>query len=104
LAKSIVGEAFSAGVGLALGLAMAQSIFQTFRLPEKVVKQVIVCLNCGSRNPVENRFCGHCGQALYPPPPIQCPKCGVPMPRNINFCWRCGSPLRKMDGSRKKRK
>jgi rRNA maturation endonuclease Nob1 len=81
---------------------MAQSIFQTFRLPEKVVKQVIVCLNCGSRNPVENRFCGHCGQALYPPPPIQCPKCGVPMLQNLNFCWRCGSPLRKMDGNRKR--
>ncbi|MGB9960334.1 MAG: zinc-ribbon domain-containing protein [Candidatus Bathyarchaeales archaeon] len=97
MAKSLVSEAFSAGLGLALGLTMAQFMFQTFKLPEKIVRQVIVCTKCGSRNPVENRFCGQCGQALYPPPPIKCPKCGVPMPQNLNFCWRCGSPLKKMN-------
>jgi rRNA maturation endonuclease Nob1 len=104
LAKSVVGEAFSAGLGLALGLTMAQYMFQAFRLPEKPAKQVVICLKCGSKNPVENRFCGQCGQALYPPPPLKCPKCSFSMPSNQNFCWICGSPLRKTVKTRKKRK
>jgi predicted amidophosphoribosyltransferase len=92
-----MGEAFSAGIGLALGLAMTHYMFQAFRMPEKAVRQVILCPRCGRGNPVENRFCWECGNALYPPPPIHCPKCGVPMPQNINFCRRCGSPLRKAE-------
>ncbi|MGB9683840.1 MAG: zinc-ribbon domain-containing protein [Candidatus Bathyarchaeales archaeon] len=83
---------------------MAQSMLQVFRLPEKAVKPVIVCLKCGNRNPIENRFCGQCGQALYSPPPVNCPKCGMPMPSNFNFCWRCGSPLKKVVKTGKKRK
>jgi rRNA maturation endonuclease Nob1 len=104
LAESSFGEAFSAGIGVALGLFMAQSMLQVFRLPEKAVRPVIVCLKCGNRNPIENRFCGQCGQALYPPPPVNCPKCGMPMPSNFNFCWRCGSPLKKVVKTGKKRK
>jgi len=102
LTKSIVGEAFSAGIGLALGLTMTQYMFKAMKPPEKI-KQVIVCLRCGSKNPVENKFCGQCGQAFYPPPSIQCPKCGFPMPSNMNFCGKCGSPLRKTRKTRKKR-
>jgi rRNA maturation endonuclease Nob1 len=104
LAKSIVGEAFSAGLGLALGLTMAQYMFQAFRPSEKLVKQVVVCLKCGNKNPIENKFCGWCGEALCPPPPLNCPKCGFPMPQNLNFCWKCGSPLRKTVKERKKGK
>ncbi|MEM2147535.1 MAG: zinc ribbon domain-containing protein [Candidatus Bathyarchaeia archaeon] len=106
--KINISEAFSTGLGLALGLTMpfliAKHMFQVFKLPEKAVKHVVVCSRCGCRNPVENRFCGHCGQALYPPPPINCPKCGVPMPSTLNYCWRCGSTLKKTVKTRKKRK
>lgn len=104
MAKAVVGEAFSAGLGLALGLTIAQYMFQVFRLPEKTVKQVVVCLKCGGKNNVENRFCWHCGEALYPPPPINCPECGLLMPSNLKFCRRCGSTLRKTVKARKKRK
>jgi len=91
-----VGDAVSTGIGLALGLTMAQFMFQAMRSPETVVKkQVIVCLKCGSKNPVENKFCGQCGQAFYMGPPAKCPKCGSFMPGNMNFCGNCGSPLRK---------
>jgi rRNA maturation endonuclease Nob1 len=79
---------------------MTQYMFQVMRPPERVIKQVIVCLKCGSKNPVENKFCGQCGQAFYLGPPIKCPKCSAMMPNNMNFCGNCGSPLKKQ---RKKR-
>jgi len=90
-----VGDAFSAGIGLALGLTMAQYMVQVMRPSERIIKQVIVCLKCGSKNPVENKFCGQCGQAFYLGPPIKCPKCGAMMPSNMNFCGNCGLRLRK---------
>jgi rRNA maturation endonuclease Nob1 len=103
MSKYSVGNAFSAGIGLAMGLTMAQYMFQTMKPPEKMIKQVIICLRCHSKNPGENKFCGQCGQALYPPPRIQCQKCGAVMPSNMKFCGRCGSSLRKTDRTRKKR-
>jgi ribosomal protein L40E len=101
--KSNVSQAFSTGIGLAFGLTMGQYMFQAMKPPEKMIKQVIVCLRCGGKNPVENKFCGRCGQALYPPPSIQCPKCGSTMPFNVSFCRRCGSLLKEKTRVRKKR-
>jgi rRNA maturation endonuclease Nob1 len=103
MSKYNVGNAFSAGIGLVMGLTMAQYMSQIMRPPEKTIKQVIICLRCGSKNPDENKFCGQCGQALYPPPPIQCRKCSAVMPSNMKFCGKCGSLLRKADRTRKKR-
>ncbi|MEM3579107.1 MAG: zinc ribbon domain-containing protein [Candidatus Bathyarchaeia archaeon] len=96
MARPVISEAFSAGLGFALGLAMAQCIIQAFRLPEKPARQVIICLKCGGENSLENRFCWHCGEALYPPSPINCPRCSLPMPLGIKFCRRCGSPLGRL--------
>jgi len=90
-----VGDAFSTGIGLALGLTMAGYMFQAMRPPERIIKQVIVCLKCGSKNPIENKFCGQCGQPFYMGPPIKCPKCSSLMPRNMNYCGNCGLPLQK---------
>jgi rRNA maturation endonuclease Nob1 len=104
LYKPNVSDAFVAGLGLAMGLSMGQYIAQLMKSPEKPVKQVILCLKCRSRNPSENKFCGICGQPLYPPPPIQCPRCATAMPPNIKFCRRCGFLLKKTEGTRKKRK
>jgi predicted amidophosphoribosyltransferase len=98
-----VGEAFSAGLGLAMGLMMTQSIFQIMKPPQRAAKQVVICLKCGGKNPIENKFCGQCGQALYPPTPITCPSCGTPMPPRMNFCGRCGFPLKEKVKTRKKR-
>lgn len=90
-----VGEAFSAGLGLAVGLMISQSMFQIMQPSQRTVKQVIVCLKCGGRNPVENKFCGYCGKALYPPAPVNCPSCGTPMPPHMKFCRRCGFTLKE---------
>ncbi|MGQ9642087.1 MAG: zinc ribbon domain-containing protein [Candidatus Bathycorpusculaceae bacterium] len=102
MSKASVGDAFSAGIGLAMGLTMAQYMFQAMKPTERIIKQVIICLKCGGKNPVENKFCGQCGQAFYPPPQITCPKCSAKMPSNMNFCGRCGSPLRKTKRTRKR--
>lgn len=104
MSKYSVGEAFSAGIGLTFGLTMAQYISQAMKPPQRTIKQVIVCLRCGNKNPFENKFCGQCGQPLYPPPPIQCLKCGAIIPSNMNFCGKCGSPLKEIRKTRKKRK
>jgi len=102
MSKTSVGDAFSAGIGLAMGLTMAQYFFQAMKPPERIIKQVIICLKCGSKNPIENKFCAQCGQAFYPPPPITCPKCSAKMSSNMNFCGRCGSSLKKTKRTRKK--
>ena len=72
-----MGEAFSAGLGMALGLVMSQYMLQITTPPEKIaVRRVLVCQNCATQNPVENKFCGNCGLSLYPPTQITCQECG----------------------------
>jgi len=91
-----LGEAFSAGIGLALGLVMGQYMLQTIGPPRRAeVKQVILCRKCSAGNPVVNKFCNNCGHPLYPPPKIPCGKCGVEMPPNMKFCGNCGTILKK---------
>ncbi len=91
-----VSDAFSAGIGLALGLTMTQHMFH-FMKPQKMIKkkQVIVCLNCRSKNSVENKFCGQCGKPLYPSALVQCLKCHTAMPSSMNYCGSCGSKLKE---------
>jgi rRNA maturation endonuclease Nob1 len=98
-----VSNAFVAGFGLTMGLSMGQYMTQLMKPSMRPIKQVIMCSKCGGGNPSENKFCSHCGQPLYPPPPIQCPTCGTTMPPDIRFCRRCGFPLRKTEKTRKKR-
>ncbi|MFB0514710.1 MAG: zinc-ribbon domain-containing protein [Candidatus Bathyarchaeia archaeon] len=91
-----MGEAFSAGLGIALGLVMGQYMLQTMRPPEKVVvERILICQKCAAQNPIENKFCGNCGQSLYPPPQITCKKCDSKMPATMKFCGNCGSALPK---------
>jgi len=88
-----MSEAFSAGLGMALGLVMGQYMLQVARPEKVVVKRVLVCQKCAAQNPVENKFCGNCGQSLYPPPQITCQKCSSKMPATMKFCGNCGSAL-----------
>jgi rRNA maturation endonuclease Nob1 len=87
-----VGKAFSTGIGLALGLAMANYTFTALKPPEKTRR--IVCQNCGNRNPEENRFCYECGRLFYPPPMTFCPRCGATVIAT-KFCGVCGELLQR---------
>jgi len=99
MSKITFSDAFSTGLGFAMGLVMAQYISQAMKPSEKIIRQLIICLKCGSKNPIENKFCNQCGQAFYPPPQIQCPRCNAMMPKNMNFCGICGLPLKKNEKS-----
>jgi len=89
------GEAFSAGLGLAIGIFMGQHLLRTTELPAEVAKQVILCQKCTANNPVDNKFCNNCGQNLYPPPKIKCQNCLSETPVTMKFCGNCGTALRK---------
>jgi len=91
-----MSEAFSAGLGMALGLVMSQHMLQAMRPPERVgVERILICQKCAAQNPIENKFCGKCGQSLYPPTQITCQKCGSKMPITMKFCGNCGSETNK---------
>jgi class 3 adenylate cyclase len=49
----------------------------------------MVCSNCGSANPADDRFCGDCGASLLP----GCPSCGAANQPGKRFCGTCGTPL-----------
>ena len=89
-----VGGAFSAGLGMAMGLIMGQYFLQTMRPLRKVeVKPVIICQACAAQNPLQNKFCGNCGKSLYPSPKVTCQNCGSIMLSTLNFCGNCGKSL-----------
>ena len=91
-----MGEVFSAGLGIALGLVMGQNMLQAMRLPEKIVaKRVLICQECAAQNLIDNKFCGNCGQSLYPSQQITCHKCNSKVPATMKFCGNCGSALPK---------
>lgn len=90
------GEAFSAGLGLAMGLLVGQHLLRTVELPAEVMaKRVVICHKCAAKNPVDNKFCNNCGQSLYPPPKIKCQNCLSEVPVTMKFCGNCGVVLDK---------
>jgi len=90
-----VGRAFSAGLGLAMGLVMGQHLLRTIAVPiEVVAKQFVICQKCVAKNPIDNKFCNNCGQSLYPPPKIKCQNCLSELSVTMKFCGNCGTALR----------
>lgn len=87
------GDAISAGLGVGMGLVLVPYMLQKPHF-NKVPKIVIVCLNCQSKNPQDFKFCGHCGQALYPSKQLRCLKCNTIVP-DTKFCGNCGTELKK---------
>jgi ribosomal protein L40E len=90
-----VEEGFSVGFGLAFGLVMTNYMLYAFKPFDRTVKQVLLCLKCGGKNAVENKFCWHCGHAFYQSLPIKCLKCSSMMPSDVNFCRNCGTRLKE---------
>lgn len=86
-----VGSGLMFGVGAAYGLLMAPPFFKALA-PPRQRQTVIICRNCSGKNPEANRYCGNCGQALYPT--VECGVCGKKMLKEWNFCGNCGSSLR----------
>lgn len=85
------GGAAAAGLGAGMGLTMPYVMAQ--QMQQTQAQQVVVCPNCGAKNPVGMKFCGSCGGNLGPQAKIVCPKCKAENPAGMKFCGSCGAPL-----------
>ena len=83
----------STGLGLGMGLALTNYMFQTMKSYGKKAKPLIICLECQGRNALENEFCWHCGSTIYPQSRTQCTKCKATVP-TMKYCGNCGSRLK----------
>jgi len=88
------GGAAAAGVGAGIGLTMPFMMAQQMQQGQAAqAQQVVVCPNCGAKNPATTKFCGNCGTSLAPVAKIVCPNCKAENPANLKFCGNCGKPL-----------
>ena len=94
LANMKPDNAVSTGLGLGMGLALTNYMYQTTNPYRKTAKPIIICLKCQGKNAIENQFCWHCGSGIYPQSKIQCPKCEATTP-SMKYCGNCGSKLKK---------
>jgi membrane protease subunit (stomatin/prohibitin family) len=81
-----------AGVGLGMPFILAQQMGQA---GAQMPQQLVVCPSCGTKNPVNTKFCGNCGGSLLPPSKNTCANCKAEVPENFKFCPNCGSPMTK---------
>jgi predicted amidophosphoribosyltransferase len=87
-------NAVSTGLGLGIGFALTNYMFQTMKPYSKTAKPLVICLKCQGKNALENRFCWNCGSAIYPQSRIQCTKCKATVP-SMKYCGNCGYRLKK---------
>jgi len=87
------GGAAAAGLGAGIGLTMPYMMAQQMQQGQQQPQQVVVCPNCGAKNPTTLKFCGNCGSSLAPTPKVVCPNCKTENPANMKFCGNCGQPL-----------
>jgi len=94
------GGAAAAGVGAGMGLTMPLLMAQQMQQAQGAqAQQVVICQNCGAKNPVATKFCGSCGAALAPGPKVICPKCKAENNAGMKFCGSCGAPLAAQAGT-----
>jgi membrane protease subunit (stomatin/prohibitin family) len=94
LQNSQGGAAAAAGVGAGIGLTMPFMMAQQLQQgSQQQPQQVVICQNCGTKNPTTVKFCGNCGTSLAPPSKVVCPNCKTENPATMKFCGNCGQPL-----------
>jgi membrane protease subunit (stomatin/prohibitin family) len=87
------GGAAGAGLGAGLGISLGQQMMTATNKPSQI--EVVVCSNCGSKNPVGNKFCGGCGKDIGAKKMVNCSNCGAQVPEDNKFCGNCGTPMKK---------
>lgn len=58
----------------------------------EIDKELIICSNCGEKNPPTNLFCNFCGHHFVDK--VNCSKCGEEVPIYNSYCSYCGAPMR----------
>lgn len=53
----------------------------------------MICFKCGTENPDNFKYCGHCGEPLKET--HLCPNCGSDVPSEATFCPNCGASIYK---------
>ena len=91
LKNSQGGGAAAAGLGAGIGLTMPYMMAQ--QMQQGQTQQVVLCQNCGAKNPAPTKFCGNCGASLAPAAKVVCPKCKTENPATMKFCGNCGTAL-----------
>jgi membrane protease subunit (stomatin/prohibitin family) len=91
LKNSQGGGAAAAGLGAGIGLTMPYMMAQ--QMQQGQPQQVVLCQNCGAKNPTTTKFCGNCGASLAPPTKVVCPKCKTENLSTMKFCGNCGTAL-----------
>src|SRR5512139_2836047 len=91
LKNSQGGGAAAAGLGAGIGLTMPYMMAQ--QMQQGQPQQVVLCQNCGAKNPATTKFCGNCGASLAPAAKVVCPKCKTENPATMKFCGNCGTTL-----------
>ena len=91
LKNSQGGGAAAAGLGAGIGLTMPYMMAQ--QMQQGQPQQVVLCQNCGAKNPAATKFCGNCGASLAPQAKVICPKCKAENPATMKFCGNCGNSL-----------
>jgi membrane protease subunit (stomatin/prohibitin family) len=87
------GVAAGAGLGAGVGIYLGQQMMTANNKPSQI--EVVVCSNCGSKNPVGNKFCGGCGKDIGAKKMVNCSNCGAQVPEDNKFCGNCGTPMKK---------
>lgn len=94
LSSSTGGGAAAAGLGAGIGLTMPYMMAQQMQQAQPG-QQLVICPNCGFKNPTNVKFCGSCGASLEPPAKTVCPNCKAEVPANMKFCGNCGTTITK---------
>ena len=86
------GGMAGAGVGAAIGTAMAEGVRQNLgTVPTTQPEAASYCVGCGDPLPPGAAFCPKCGQAVRMAQ--RCNACGAPCQPGDRFCARCGKAL-----------
>jgi membrane protease subunit (stomatin/prohibitin family) len=89
------GGAAGAGLGAGIGFSMGQMMTGANQPQQEKPKEMVVCPNCGQRNPLGNKFCGGCGKELSAKKMVKCTNCGADVPEGNTFCGNCGNTMEK---------
>jgi len=89
------GGAAGAGLGAGIGLSLGQMMTNNTRSQPQTPTEVILCPNCGSKNPVGNKFCGSCGADTTAKKTVNCSSCGAKVAEDNKFCGSCGAAMKK---------
>ena len=96
-----MASTMGAGMGLGMGFMMPSMIAGLFKDPAKpeLLKQALVCPECGNPIAADAKFCAACGHQLMVVQ--QCGACGTDLPPTAKFCPRCGAAVDQKPAPRK---